>query len=109
MNRRLLVIDGGQLSVGAGAKMSTGKAADWLGSGATDYYALMRFTGQQLNGWPVYWHGQLGTTLQVEVSFWARHKNVHCGSPALQPSGGSRPDGLLYFSTTHTVRCCQPI
>ena len=62
MNRRLLVIDGGQLSVGAGAKMSTGKSADWLGSGATDYYALMRFTGRQLNGWPVYWHGQLGTT-----------------------------------------------
>ena len=62
LNRRLLVIDGGQLSVGAGAKLSTGKAADWLGSGATDYYALMRFTGQQLNGWPVYWHGQLGTT-----------------------------------------------
>ncbi|GIR71389.1 MAG: hypothetical protein CM15mP74_26400 [Halieaceae bacterium] len=26
MNRRLLVIDGGQLSVGAGAKMPTGKA-----------------------------------------------------------------------------------
>ncbi|MFL2502757.1 MAG: DUF3187 family protein [Luminiphilus sp.] len=62
INRRLLVIDGGQLSVGAGAKMSTGKAADWLGSGATDYYALMRFTGQQLNGRPVYWHGQLGAT-----------------------------------------------
>ena len=62
INRRLLVIDGGQLSVGAGAKMSTGKAADWLGSGATDFYTLMRFTGQQLNGWPVYWHGQLGAT-----------------------------------------------
>ena len=62
INRRLLVTDGGQLSVGAGAKMSTGKAAHWLGSGATDFYTLMRFTGQQLNGWPVYWHGQLGAT-----------------------------------------------
>ena len=62
INRRLLVIDGGQLSIGAGAKMSTGKPADWLGSGATDFYTLMRFTGQQLNGWPLHWHGQVGAT-----------------------------------------------
>ena len=62
INRRLLVIDGGQLSLGVGAKMPTGKAADWLGSGATDFYTLMRFTGQQLNGWPLYWHGQVGAT-----------------------------------------------
>ena len=62
INRRLLVIDGGQLSLGVGAKMPTGKAADWLGSGATDFYTLMRFTGQQLNGWPLDWHGQVGAT-----------------------------------------------
>ncbi len=62
INRRLLVVDGGQLSVGAGAKMSTGTVADWLGSGATDFFTLMRFTGQQLNGWPLFWHGQVGAT-----------------------------------------------
>ena len=98
INRSLLVIDGGQLSVGAGAKMSTGKAADWLGSGATDYYALMRFTGQQLNRRPVYWHGQLGTTFagRSELLGETQKRSLWFA-------------GLAVFSTTHTVRYCRPI
>ena len=61
VSRPLLPIDGGQLGISAGVKTATGQSADWLGSGATDVYALLRFSGQ-LGGWPLWWHGQLGGT-----------------------------------------------
>lgn len=62
VSRPLLKIDGGQLGISAGIKTASGQSSDWLGSGATDVYALLRFSGQQLGGWPVWWHGQLGGT-----------------------------------------------
>ena len=62
VSRPLLAIDGGQLGISAGVKTASGQASDWLGSGATDIYALLRFSGQQLGGWPLWWHGQLGGT-----------------------------------------------
>jgi hypothetical protein len=61
VSRPLLKIDGGQLGISAGIKTASGQSSDWLGSGATDVYALLRFSGQQLGG-PVWWHGQLGGT-----------------------------------------------
>lgn len=61
-NRRLLRLDGGQLSLGAGVKLPTGEPDEWLGSGATDFFTVMRYTGQQLNGWPLDWHAQVGAT-----------------------------------------------
>ena len=62
VSRPLLEIDGGQLGISAGMKTASGQSSDWLGSGATDVYALLRFSGQQLGGWPLWWHGQLGGT-----------------------------------------------
>jgi len=62
VSRPLLAIDGGQLGISAGVKTASGQASDWLGSGATDIYALLRFSGQQLGGWPLWWHGQVGGT-----------------------------------------------
>jgi len=62
VSRPLLAIDGGQLGISAGVKTASGRASDWLGSGATDIYALLRFSGQQLGGWPLWWHGQVGGT-----------------------------------------------
>ena len=62
VSRPLLAIDGGQLGISAGVKTASGQSSDWLGSGATDVYALLRFSGQQLGGWPVWWHGQVGGT-----------------------------------------------
>ena len=62
VSRPLLAIDGGQLGISAGVKAASGRASDWLGSGATDIYALLRFSGQQLGGWPLWWHGQVGGT-----------------------------------------------
>ena len=62
VSRPLLKIDGGQLGISAGIKTASGQSSDWLGSGATDVYALLRFSGQQLGGWPLWWHGQLGGT-----------------------------------------------
>ena len=50
------------MSAGVGVKLPTGEADKWLGSGATDFYTVLRYSGQQLNGWPLYWHGQIGTT-----------------------------------------------
>ena len=50
MSRPLLAIDGGQLGISAGVKTASGQSSDWLGSGATDVYALLRFSGQQLAG-----------------------------------------------------------
>ena len=62
VSRQLLAIDGGQLGISAGMKTASGRASDWLGSGATDIYALLRFSGQQLGSWPLWWHGQVGGT-----------------------------------------------
>jgi hypothetical protein len=62
VSRPLLAIDGGQLGISAGVKTASGQSSDWLGSGATDVYALLRFSGQQLGGWPLWWHGQVGGT-----------------------------------------------
>ena len=62
VSRPLLAIDGGQLGISAGVKTASGRASDWLGSGATDIYALLRFSGQQLGGRPLWWHGQVGGT-----------------------------------------------
>ena len=62
LSRPLLAIDGGQLGISAGVKTASGQSSDWLGSGATDVYALLRFSGQQLGGWPLWWHGQVGGT-----------------------------------------------
>ena len=62
VSRPLLTIDGGQLGFSAGIKTASGQSADWLGSGTTDVYALLRFSGQQLSGWPLWWHGQVGGT-----------------------------------------------
>ena len=62
VSRPLLAIDGGQLGISAGVKTASGQSADWLGSGATDIYALLRFSGQQLGGRPLWWHGQVGGT-----------------------------------------------
>lgn len=62
VSRPLLAIDGGQLGISAGVKTASGQSSDWLGSGATDVYALLRFSGQQLSGWPLWWHGQVGGT-----------------------------------------------
>ena len=62
LNRQWLELNGGQLSFGIGVKLPTGEADKWLGSGATDVYTVMRYSGQQLNGWPLYWHGQIGAT-----------------------------------------------
>jgi hypothetical protein len=62
VSRPLLETDGGQLGISAGIKTASGQSSDWLGSGATDVYALLRFSGQQLGSWPLWWHGQLGRT-----------------------------------------------
>ena len=62
VSRPLLAIDGGQLGISVGVKTASGRASDWLGSGATDIYALLRFSGQQLGGRPLWWHGQVGGT-----------------------------------------------
>ena len=62
VSRPVLAIDGGQLGISVGVKTASGQSADWLGSGATDVYALLRFSGQQLGGWPLWWHGQVGGT-----------------------------------------------
>ena len=62
VSRPVLAIDDGQLGISVGVKTASGQSSDWLGSGATDVYALLRFSGQQLGGWPLWWHGQVGGT-----------------------------------------------
>lgn len=62
LNRKWLELDDGQLSVGVGVKLSTGEVNKWLGSGAADVFTVLRYSGQQLNGWPLHWHGQIGAT-----------------------------------------------
>jgi hypothetical protein len=62
VSRPLMRIDEGQLGISAGIKTASGQSSDWLGSGTTDFYALLRFSGQQLGGGPLWWHGQAGGT-----------------------------------------------
>ena len=74
VSRPLLAIDGGQLGISAGVKTASGRASDWLGSGATDIYALLRFSGQQLGGRPLWWHGQVGGTLAGNSNLLGPHQ-----------------------------------
>ena len=74
VSRPLLAIDGGQLGISAGVKTASGRASDWLGSGATDIYALLRFSGQQLGGRPLWWHGQVGGTLAGDSNLFGPHQ-----------------------------------
>ena len=74
VSRPLLAIDGGQLGISAGVKTASGRASDWLGSGATDIYALLRFSGQQLGGRPLWWHGQVGGTRAGNSNLFGPHQ-----------------------------------
>ena len=74
VSRPLLAIDGGQLGISAGVKTASGRASDWLGSGAADIYALLRFSGQQLGGRPLWWHGQVGGTLAGNSNLLGPHQ-----------------------------------
>ena len=74
VSRPLLAIDGGQLGISAGVKTASGRASDWLGSGGTDTYALLRFSGQQLGGRPLWWHGQVGGTLAGNSNLLGPHQ-----------------------------------
>ena len=47
-------------SVVLGYKFGTGDEDDFLGSGADDGFVAIRFSGQDLSGLPLSWHGQVG-------------------------------------------------
>ena len=67
VSRAIAEIDGGQLATSVGIKLATGDDSDWLGSGSTDVYALLRFSGPQRGDWPVWWHAQVGGTWAGET------------------------------------------
>jgi hypothetical protein len=48
------------VSAALGYKFGTGDDNDFLGSGADDAYLALRFSGEQLSGLPLSWHGQVG-------------------------------------------------
>ena len=54
--------EGPQVALSVGMKAATGEEADWLGSGATDYWALARVSGDYSGRLPLVWHGQIGMT-----------------------------------------------
>lgn len=45
-----------------GIKSATGSTQHWLGSGTTDVFALVRFSGRYPEDSSLLWHGQIGTT-----------------------------------------------
>ena len=51
---------GAVASVVLGYKFGTGDEDDFLGSGADDGFLAIRFSGQDLSGLPLSWHGQVG-------------------------------------------------
>ena len=67
VSRAIADIDGGQLAASVGIKAASGDDSEWLGSGVTDVYALLRFSGPQRHGWPIWWHGQIGVTRSGET------------------------------------------
>ena len=62
LSRNLSLKKGPQMALSVGMKAATGEEADWLGSGATDYWALARVSGAYSGRVPLVWHGQLGMT-----------------------------------------------
>jgi hypothetical protein len=58
---RVLYRDAGSTAaVALGYKFATGEEQDFLGSGADDVFATVRFSGQHQADLPLSWHGQLG-------------------------------------------------
>jgi len=51
---------GSAASLVLGYKFGTGDEDGFLGSGADDFFAGLRFSGADLSGRPLYWHGQAG-------------------------------------------------
>jgi hypothetical protein len=47
-------------SLALGYKFGTGDGADFTGSGADDVFLALRFSGADLSGLPLSWHGQVG-------------------------------------------------
>ena len=62
LSRTMSLRDGPHVALSVGMKAATGEEADWLGSGATDYWALARVSGGYSGGVPLLWHGQIGMT-----------------------------------------------
>ena len=62
LSRNMSLKEGPQVALSVGMKAATGEAADWLGSGATDYWALARVSGDYSGRVPLIWHGQIGMT-----------------------------------------------
>ncbi|MDB2365511.1 DUF3187 family protein [Luminiphilus sp.] len=62
LSRELLGSDSAHLAASIGMKSATGSTQQWLGSGTTDIFALLRFSGRYPDDGPLYWHGQIGTT-----------------------------------------------
>ena len=58
---RVLYRDAGStVAIALGYKFATGEERDFLGSGADDVFATLRFSGQHKADLPLSWHGQLG-------------------------------------------------
>lgn len=51
-----------RLAASIGIKTATGNARQWLGSGTTDVFALLRFNGRYPSDGSLYWYGQVGAT-----------------------------------------------
>ena len=62
LSRELLRSASATLAASIGMKTATGNSRHWLGSGTTDVFALLRFSGQYPENGSLRWHGQLGTT-----------------------------------------------
>ena len=62
LNRNMSLKNGPQVALSVGMKTATGEEANWLGSGATDYWALARVSGDYSGRVPLIWHGQIGMT-----------------------------------------------
>ena len=61
-NTALIRAESHAVSASVGYKFSTGDDQVWLGSGAGDVFASLRFSGRHLSDLPLVWHGQLGYT-----------------------------------------------
>jgi len=66
VSRELTSSAGTYVAASIGVKSATGKAEDWLGSGTSDVFALLRFSGRYPEDGPLSWHGQVGVTRSGE-------------------------------------------
>jgi hypothetical protein len=91
VSRELLESADAHLAASIGVKSATGKTEDWLGSGASDVFALLRFSGRYPEDGSFFWHGQVGVTRAGESALLGERQRRTLGFAGLSLAWAMTP------------------